>query len=51
MGDRLIISIGNWATVQADGFFAVVAALLIALFFGTLWLVGYIISTKKSRSY
>jgi hypothetical protein len=47
MTDRLIISIGNWATVQADGLFAVAATLLIAMFFGALWLLAYWIPSRK----
>lgn len=49
MSDKLIISIGGWATVQAEGVFALGAALLIAVYLGALWFAAQRHASSKKR--
>jgi hypothetical protein len=48
MTDRLIISIGDWATLQAEGLFALSVALL--AYFAALWFAAWWLSFKYPRS-
>jgi hypothetical protein len=50
MTDRLILSIGDWATLQVEGSFALSAALLAAMYLGAVWLVAYWFRFKNPRS-
>lgn len=51
MLDKLTISLGSWATVQAEGLFALGATLLIAAYFGALWFAAWWLISKTSRSH
>ena len=50
MTDRLIISLGDWVTLQAEGLFALSAALIGAAYFAALWFAAWWLSLKNSRS-
>jgi hypothetical protein len=50
MTDRLMVSIGGWVTIQAEGMFALGATLLITVFLGALWFAAQSKPTKNSRS-
>jgi len=50
MTDRLILSIGDWVTLQAEGSFALSAALLAAVYLGAVWLVARWLTFKNPRS-
>jgi hypothetical protein len=50
MTDRLIISIGDWVTLQAEGIFALSVALLGAAYFAALWFAAWWLSFKYPRS-
>jgi hypothetical protein len=50
MGDRLIISFGNWVTLQADGLFAIEAAVVVTAFLGVFWLAGQFIDSRNRSS-
>jgi hypothetical protein len=50
MTERLIISIGNWATIQAEGILAIGAILIATFAFGSLWLLIQVWSSKGPRS-
>jgi hypothetical protein len=46
MTDKLVISIGEWVTIQADGWFAVAAATVVAVYFGSLWFALWWVSSR-----
>jgi hypothetical protein len=50
MADRLIISIGDWATLQAEGSYGLSAALLGAAYLGAVWLAVSWIRINNPRS-
>jgi hypothetical protein len=50
MTDRLIISIGDWATLQAEGLFALSVTLFGAAYFAALWFAAWWLSFKYPRS-
>jgi hypothetical protein len=49
MTDKLVVAIGNWVTLEAEGLFALGAAIVIALYFGALWLAAQQLSSRQDR--
>ena len=50
MASKLIISIGSWVTLQAEGPFAIEAAVLVSAYVGALWFAAWWIGHRNKDS-
>jgi hypothetical protein len=50
MENKLIISIGSWVTLQAEGALAIEAALLVSAYVGALWFTAWWVTYRNKNS-
>jgi hypothetical protein len=51
MPDKLVLTIGNWVTLRAEGGYALAAATAFILFFGAMWFAVWWVSSGRDKNF